>query len=188
MGYGVVPPGTLRAVARVKGSAKLMLYPGALGGPAVEGAFASTAYTSFSTLPAGPAGAIRAGVGGVAIGRFAWAQPDGIARNARTTPDDLLGLVLPEYGPGVDWRRVFFDDASQTWRIREGINISMLKQGTVWGRFRYGARPRAAVYANLLDGSLISGYSDAGELTPWVVSSAAGAGGLAIITTWSKSA
>jgi hypothetical protein len=94
--------------------------------------------------------------------------------------------VLPELGPGVDWRRVFFDDLSKTWRIREGMNISLLAAGTVWARFKYGARPGQPVYANLLDGSLISGYSDAGELTRWVVSSAAGAGGLAIITTWSK--
>jgi hypothetical protein len=160
--------------------------PSALGGLAVEGAFASAAYTSFSTLTAGPAGAIVAGLHGVAIGRFAWAQPDGIALNTRTTAEDLLGFVLPELGPGVDWRRVFFDDASKTWRIRQGMNISLLKNGTVWGRFRYGARPGSPVYANLLDGSLISGYSDAGELTPWVVSSAAGPGGLAIITTWSR--
>ena len=163
-----------------------MQQPSALAGIAVEGAFASTIYSSFATLTAGPQGAIVAGEHGVAIGRFAWVRPDGVALNERTSPEDLLGFVLPELGPGVDWRRVFFDDVSCTWRIRQGMNVSLLTAGSVWGRFKYGALPGRSVYANLLDGSLISGYSDAGELTRWVVSSAAPAGGLAIITTWSK--
>jgi hypothetical protein len=153
---------------------------------AVEGAFVFGAYNIAATLNTGPAAAARAGLHGVAMGRFAWVEVDGVALNARLSPEGMQGLVMFEFGPGVDWRRVFFDDVSQTWRIREGLSVSLLARGSVWARFPFGAIPAQPVYANILDGSAISGYSASGELTPWSVVTEAAAGELAIITTWNK--
>ena len=154
----------------------------------IEGALVYSGLTIPATCIAGPNGAIQAGPQGTAIGRFAWVRPDGVALNQRTSPDDAIGIVLPEFGPGVDWRRVFYDDVSKTCRIRQGLNISILTAGNVLMRFPGGARPGNQVYANLLDGSAISGPSVSGEVTRWFVASAAPPGQLAIITTWSKKA
>lgn len=184
MGNGDLPARVRCADARL--TDLVVQHPSALTAPAVEGAFVSCEYNVAPTLVCGPPGTPRAGEHGAAIGRFAWVRPDGIALNSRTSPDDCLGLVLPEVGPGVDWRRVFYDETSRTWRIREGLNFSMLARGTVWARFKFGAYVGQQVYANVLDGSLLSGYADGYEATPWSIGSPAGAGGLAIISTWSK--
>lgn len=158
----------------------------------VEGAFyyAPGPYQQyrFGTLNAGPQGSIRAGAGGAIIGRFAWVSPDGVALNERTSDADLIGFVLPEVAPLIDWRRVFFDETLGVWRIRQGLNISLLADGAVWARFPFGAYAGQDVYANPLDGTPISGYSVGAELTRWKVNSNTAPGGLAIITTWSKTA
>lgn len=161
-----------------------MLGPSALAAcPAVEGAFVFGQYNVMATVNAGPAGSLRAGIGGTSIGRFGWAGVDGVVMNVRLAAADLIGVVLPQFGPGVDWRRVFYDDASFTYKIREGMNMAMLARGNVWVRFPGGATPSQPVYANPLDGTAISGYSLAGELTPWSVASPAAPGELAIIST-----
>lgn len=153
--------------------------------PAVEGAFVFGAYNIMTTVCGGPAASLRAGLHGVAMGRFAWMAPTGICLNVRLSVADLLGLVLPQYGPGIDWRRVFYDDVTQTFRIREGLPVTLLAKGNVWARFKYGATIGDPVYASLIDGSAISGYSADDELTPWSVVSTARPGELAIISTWS---
>jgi hypothetical protein len=149
----------------------------------VEGAFA---YSEF-TLAASRVQLAQAGAGGVVIGRFAWIRPDGIALNERASADDVLGFVLPDYAqPFVDWRRVFYDDVLQAWRIRQGLAVTLAAAGDYWARFPSGARIGDQVYSNLLDGSAISGNSVDGESSPWFVASAARAGQLAVISTWSK--
>lgn len=156
--------------------------------PAVEGAFVFSSNNIAATVNAGPAGSLRGGDGGVIIGRFGWANVDGIVLNSRTSPEDIPGVVMPQYGPGVDWRQVFYDEALQVFRIRKGLGLTMLSRGNVWVRFPGGANIGQQVYTNPLDGSVISGYSADGELTPWSVASAAPPGQLAIITTWSMNA
>lgn len=153
--------------------------------PAVEGAFVIGAYNVAAMIPPVIAGAWRAGPGGTALARFGWGSLDGLVRNVRTLSTDVLGIVLPQYGPGVDWRVVFFDDVTLTYRVREGLPLQFLRAGNLWLKFRGGAFPGQAVYANALDGSAISGYSDDGELTPFTVSSQAAPGQLAIVTSWS---
>lgn len=163
-------------------------YPALAASRAVEGGFVFSEFSISATTVAGPSGSARAGAGGIAIGRFVWIRPDGVALNQRTSPDDVLGYVLPEFGPGVDWRRVFYDEVSRTWRIRQGMNVSLLASGNVWARFAGGAYVGDQVYANVLDGSAISGQSVTGELTPWFVATAATPGQIAAISTWSKKA
>jgi hypothetical protein len=155
---------------------------------AVEGAFVFGAYNIAATVTAGPAGSLRAGVHGAGVGRFGWANVAGIVLNERTSEADILGIVIPQFGPDVDWRQVFYDEVSRTCRVREGLGLTMLARGNVWARFAAGAVPTQPVYANPLDGTAISGYSPDGELTPWSVVTAARPGDLAIISTWSNNA
>lgn len=163
-----------------------MQYPSALTASPVEGAFAYSEFTITASTIAGPNGSIQAGAGGVALGRFAWIRPDGVALNSRTSQDDVLGFVLPDYAPFVDWRRVFFDDAARAWKLRQGLPVTLVAAGNLWARFPNGARVGDQVYANPLDGRAVSGYSPTAEPTPWSVASAARANQLAIISTWSK--
>lgn len=152
---------------------------------AVEGAFVLGHYNVAATVNAGPAGALVAGLHGVAIGRFGWADENGLVLNERTSGFDVIGLVVPRLGPGVDWRQVFYDDASDTWRIRQGLPLTMLSRGSVWARFPGGAYAGQMVFANVLDGTPLSGYSPDGELTRWSVVTSCRPGELAVISTWS---
>lgn len=157
---------------------------GALGcSPAVEGAFVLGDYNVSSSVVQPKAAGMRAGFGGVALGRFAWANPNGVAFNQRNSSHDLLGIVVPYIGIPVDWRYVYYDDATQTNRLREGLPLTMLATGNVWARFEEGAISGEPVYANV-DGSAHSGYIAGGELTAWSVMSNCPAGQLAIISTW----
>lgn len=161
-----------------------MYGPSALAAyPAVEGAFVLGAYNDFATVNGGPAASPRAGAHGVGIGRFAWMGVDGVVLNARSSSQDLQGIVIAPMSPQVDWRWVFYDDVSQTFRIREGLPCPLLAAGNMWVRFPNGARYGESVYANVLDGTPISGYSADGELTPWSVSRPCAANELAIIST-----
>lgn len=164
-----------------------MLGPSALDGSrAVEGAFVLGAYNVASSVVAGGVGGLRAGPNGVSMGRFGWADAAGIVHSMRTNASDVLGIVIPQLGPWVDWRRAYFDEVTESWKLREGMPLTMAANGTVWARFPFGARIGERVYANPLDGSAISGDTPGGELTPWSVNSNTPAGGLAIISTWSK--
>lgn len=151
--------------------------------PAVEGAIVCGAYNIVRTLAGGPPGSPRAGSGGAAIARFGWMNTEGVVTNERTSPFDMQGLVLPFSVPCADWRAVFYDEATKTWRIREGLQLSMLLQGNVWVRFPFGAYVGQPVYANPLDGAPLSGDTPGAELTPWSVVTNARAGELAIIAT-----
>ena len=137
-------------------------------------------------LVGGPAASARAAAGGVGVWRFAWLDSQGIVSNVRGTAGDPVGVVLPPFSLLTDWRRMFFDPVTSTWRIREGLNVSLIAGGNMRLRFANGAYRGQPVYANVLDGSPISGNSLAGELTPWSVQQDAPPGGLALISTWSK--
>lgn len=153
--------------------------------PAVEGAIVLGAYNIMATVTNGRPGGLVGGLNGTALGRFGWADANGVVLNQRTSPQDVLGFTLLQTGPQVDWRRVFYDDASQTWRVRRGLPVTMISRGNVWARFPNGAYAGQPVFANVLDGSALSGYSPDGELTPWSVLTDCPPGHIAVITTWS---
>jgi len=139
-----------------------------------------------TTLVAGPEGSLVAGVGGAGIARFGWADTDGRVTNARASATDLLGLVVYQGG---DWRRIYWDDATRSWRIRQGMNMTMLTAAPgVWVRFPGGGgRPNLRVYTSPLDGVPVAGDTGGLEVTPWVVARPIGPGGLSLITTWNPS-
>lgn len=139
-------------------------------------------YDRASSLIAGGEASMRAGVGGVAIGRAGWCAPNGVVLNARTTSEDLIGMVVIEMG---DWRRVFWDSAARAWRIREGLNMTMLTgaQG-LWVKLDSGGTYRARIYADPIDGRLVASYAVGLEATRWSVARPVGPGGLTLITTW----
>jgi hypothetical protein len=126
--------------------------------------------------------AFRAGPDGLAVARFAWANPDtGEAANARTAPNQLLGFVLPVLN-GITAVRV----ARGVRYARPGVGVTMMAGGDYWAKFDNGAVAGDRVYASLVDGSAISGEAGAAEATPWYVVTNVGPGGLAIISTTSK--
>lgn len=139
-------------------------------------------YFRASTVVPPVAGGFAAGVGGAGIARFGWSGADGRVTNARASEHEVQGLVV--WQPG-DWRRIYWDDATQSWRIREGMNLTLLAAAPgVWVYFPNGASINARVYTSPLDGIPVAGYAEGLEITPWVVARPIGPGGLSFITTW----
>lgn len=145
---------------------------------AVAGAFAST--NPRSVLLAGGGSFRAADPDGVYMAHFAWANAEtGFAASQPQTPDDMLGFVQPY--PGYLWRTVRDGRI-----IRPGYGLTMFRGGDFYARFLAGATLGAQVYASTVDGAPISGEADDAEPTPWFVAVGCEAGGLAIISTWSK--
>lgn len=157
---------------------------GALGvvTPAEGAVISGVYYARAASLICGGEAGPRAGPGAVSIGRFAWCDANGIVLNSRTAASDLLGLVAVQGG---DWRRIYWDSVTQTWKIREGFNLTMMTAAPgMWVRFPGGASWNARVYTSPLDGVPVAGQADGLEVTPWAVAKPAGPGGLSLITTW----
>jgi hypothetical protein len=144
-----------------------------------EGYFASP--NPASVLLAGPV-AFRAGVDGVAVARFGFADyGTGLVDNARTSAKQLLGWVFPVIN-GTSSIRV---SRGQRY-ARPGVGLTLMQGGDYWARFMGGAMAGAIVYASQVDGTAISGNSAGAEATRWYVATDCGPGGLAIISTTSR--
>lgn len=168
---------------------------GPLGAQVFEGAFASRAtyqngQNRFPSAPAG-AGAFVAQPGGTIQGRFGWGDPaTGLVANTRVTSADQIGIVLPlqisngSLVQGYGWSWQFWDPLVCAWRIRQGINLTLMAEGEFWLRFAGGAYTGESVYASLVDGSAISGQTDDAELTRFKVCSNAGPGCLAMVSPY----
>jgi hypothetical protein len=163
-------------------------------GGVYEGAFASIPrfINGQARMPsASPtAGGFVAQAGGTIAGRFGWGNnASHQVANTRSSDHDQIGVVLPlasGYGAGVigfgrSWQ--FYDPLVRAFRIRQGINITLMTRGDFWLRFAGGAYTGMPVYASLVDGAALSGETDNAELTPWVVCSNAPPGCLAIVST-----
>lgn len=151
--------------------------------PRAEGVVYSGYYydRATSVVSGGEYGTV-AGSGGASIGRFGWAAPDGRVRNERSSPADLLGFVATQAG---DWRRIFWDDVTRSWKIREGMNLTLIRAApAVWAWMPGGGRWGQRVYTSPLDGIPVAGYADGLEATPWAVARPTAPGGLALLTTW----
>lgn len=146
-----------------------------------EGAFASRVIAQnletlapFASTLAG-AGAWRAGNGGLLQGRFGWGNPHtGLVLNSQTSPEDILGLVIPlesvNYmnggvvggparfgGPQAQWTWQTWDRPANAWRLRQGIVATLAASGNFWLRFLGGANYGDTVYASTVDGRAFSG-------------------------------
>jgi hypothetical protein len=146
--------------------------------PSILGTFASN--NPRAAMVAG-AGEFRAGPWNTYLGRFAWADDNGLVGNQRISTERLgFALIQPNY-----WGSLYWSNGNPV--LRAGLPITLLSAGDVWARFESGAEPGAQVYARRMDGAAVAGYAAACDLTPWYVVTGAPAGGLAIISTWSKS-
>lgn len=155
----------------------LGVYPRAEGVP-IEGRYF---FRASSLVPPVEAG-FAAGVGGASIARFGWADADGRVTNARASDTDLLGLVVYQGG---DWRRVYWDETARAWKIREGMNLTLLARAPgVWVRLGNLGYANAPVYTSPLDGVAYAGQADGLIATPWRVGRPIGSGGLSLLTTW----
>lgn len=123
----------------------------------------------------------RAGGDGLAVARFAWADPlTGFANNEPTDIGQLLAFVLPVYN-GINSVRV----SRGVRYIHPGLGVTLLSSADVWVRFIDGASAGQPVYASIVDGSPISGEAADTQLTPWWTVTDADPGELAIISTTS---
>lgn len=154
--------------------------------PCAEGVVISGFYENRATsLVAGGEAPVRAGAGGVLIGRAAWAEPDGRVLNERVSAQGMLGLVGTR-SPGLPFfTDIYWDYTVLAWRIREGQPVPLFERAPgMWVRLPGGGNWRDRIYANPVDGSLSAGYADGFEPMPWVVGKPTGPGGLTLLTTW----
>lgn len=147
--------------------------------PAIAGDFAS-ANPRASMLAT--EGTLVAGVSGVTVGVFAWADADGVVTNAKAT-GGRIGFVHREQQATIT---TWMSESGNT--IQAGRNITLMVGGDYWAKFADGATIGQKVFASDTDGSVksaaagatVSGYTETG----FKVASTAAAGELAQITTW----
>lgn len=146
--------------------------------PAVDGDFASD--NPRQALVSGPGGFVT-GTGGVILGRFAWADGNGVVTNAKPGSGIArLGFVSRE-GQAAALITAWMGESSLT--VPDGLAITLHSKCDVWMRFAAGATAGQKVYASHTDGTVLAdatGQTHAGyEETNWVVLSTAAAGELA---------
>jgi len=116
-------------------------------GVGIEGDFCSA--NPRASMLAG-VGALVAGPAGVIVGRFAWADADGIVRNSGGL--GRLGFVT-RHQPALitNWL------AESTLTVNPGLEITVHDTADVWCRFAAGASVGQKVFANYADGSAVAG-------------------------------
>lgn len=120
--------------------------------PAFEGAPANYR-NPYASMVASAAGQMTAGVDGVILGRFGWVDPDtGQVSNVYGGAGQQLGFVMPRWGT---WAALYCQDG--TWVLREGLMVTLASRGDFWARFPGGCFAGQAVFANLLDGTAVTG-------------------------------
>jgi hypothetical protein len=120
------------------------------------------------------------GQSGIAAGRFGWANLlTGIVLNMPSDGPDGLGIVIPRR---VNWEAAYWSQGSR-W-LRAGYGVTVIARGAFWLKFPGGAFRGDPVYANTTDGTAISGASDAGVITKFIVTFGCDPGGLAQVSTF----
>ena len=147
--------------------------------PGVEGSFAST--NPHATYLAGE-GALVSGDTGLTVGRFAWVV-DGVASNAGTGAPS--GFVHRDGQASIT---VWLGEASML--IQPGREVTLMTAGDFWAKTSTAATRGQKIFTSLTTGQIqtgavgatVDGYAE----TDFFVGSAAEAGELVKITTWSK--
>ncbi|MEX3614244.1 MAG: hypothetical protein VB141_10945 [Burkholderia gladioli] len=145
--------------------------------PAVEGDFASA--NPRAMVLAGP-GALVAGDAGVTVGRFAWADANGLVTNAGTGAP--TGFVHREQQGLIT---IFLMESTMI--VPKGLAVTLHNLGDFWAKTGTVATIGQKVFASNTDGSVqtgaagatVAGYTE----TKWNVASAGAAGDLIKITT-----
>ena len=119
----------------------------------------------FASVPSEPGGH-TAGVNGVTIGRFGWADPvSGQVSSSLIGPNQVLGFVLPQrdrYARNL-WNLAYWNAGALT--LRKGVPLVLAAVGEFWTRFPLGCSIGQQVYANVIDGSAWTGIVESGEWT-----------------------
>lgn len=116
--------------------------------PAVEGDFAGSGLYANMLSPV--EGGLVCGAAGVTVGKFAWATALGIVSNTIANPGAAqYGFVHREQQALIT---AFLGESSML--IQPGCPVTLMKEGSFWGRFAAGATWKQKVYFSFLDGSL----------------------------------
>lgn len=147
--------------------------------PAVEGDFASA--NPRASVLAGP-GALVAGSAGVTIGRFAWADANGLVLNSGTGAPS--GFVHREQqGVITEWL------GRATMLVPKGLPITLHNAGDFWVRTATAATIGQKIFASITDGTVQTGAAGATIAgfveTKWFAQSVAAAGELVKMSIWS---
>lgn len=119
--------------------------------PAVEGDFASD--NPAASVDAGP-GQFVAGSNGATVGRFAWADANGVVSNT--------GAGVPTGFIHRDLQALNYNILSQaTMVVPEGYPVTLMSAGDFWARCTGPATTGQKIFASLADGSVIA--DDAGS-------------------------
>ena len=147
--------------------------------PAVAGDFAST--NPHASLLAGE-GTLVAGVGGVTVGVFAFADEHGVVTHAKPSGSSRVGFVHREQQASITQHLAEHGNT-----ILAGSAMTLMSGGDFWVHFAEGANIGQKVFARDTDGSLKASDSDSESgytLTAFKVASKAASGELAKITSW----
>lgn len=147
--------------------------------PAVEGDFASA--NPRASVLAGP-GALVTGSAGVTIGRFAWADANGLVLNSGTGAPS--GFVHREQqGVITEWL------GRSTMLVPKGLPITLHNAGDFWVRTATAATIGQKIFASITDGTVQTGAAGATIAgfveTKWFAQSVAAAGELVKMSIWS---
>lgn len=150
----------------------------AVQAPAVAGDFASA--NPRASVVAGPA-TLVAGTGGATVGRFGWADANGLVTNA--------GSGVPTGFIHRDMQALITTyPADSSMVIPAGNPVTLFKQGEFWAKSLTAATIGQKVFASNTDGTVktgaagatISGYTETG----WFVDSTVLINELVKISTW----
>ena len=161
----------------------------------------------FASVPSEPGGH-TAGVNGVTIGRFGWADPiSGQVSSFLIGPNQVLGFVLPQrdrYARNL-WNLAYWNAGALI--LRKGMQVVLAAVGEFWARFPSGCSVGQQVYASVIDGTPATGIIGSGDwtadsdivtadspiytadgdgyvLTAFRTASSTTPGGMALISTW----
>lgn len=117
--------------------------------PAVAGDFAD--HNPRTSMTVGE-GALVAGANGVVVGRFAWADANGVVTNGVVNiAAAAWGFVHREQQALIT---AYLAETSNL--IRPGCEMTLMKRGAFWALFAAGATFKQGVYINIADGTAIA--------------------------------
>jgi hypothetical protein len=123
----------------------------------------------FASLSCGPWSPV-AGPAGLAIGAFAWLDPDTGQATNTFAPNTLLGFVLPLANPYNRWQRAFVQPGVPFAQmlIRPGVACVLAASGCFRAKFPQGGQAGQQVYADPNTG--LPYMAGPGLIaTPWVL-------------------
>lgn len=136
--------------------------------PAVEGDFADN--NPRTSMLAGPGGLVVGDANGVTVGRFVWADQNGLVTTQSANPAAAdFGFVSRRQQALIV---AFLAESGNN--VPVGQAITLMTRGSYWGRFAAGATYKQKVYFSYFDGSLVAAATGAPATNTFTASTTSG--------------